>query len=82
MDDRIVKYERRSTHIMLTCKNHPEKRWSTKNIQYIGARSIFYDLRGTGEGGPECDCPLSALRPLTEDDAIVEMFKEDERYRT
>ena len=40
-------------HIDLTCKNHPDKRWSTKNIDYIGARSIFY----RGEWGTECDCP-------------------------
>jgi hypothetical protein len=29
-------------HIMLTCKNHPNLRWHTKNISYIGARSIFF----------------------------------------
>jgi hypothetical protein len=44
-------------HIKLTCKNHPDMTWHTKNISYIGARSIFY----TGEWGTECDCPASDL---------------------
>lgn len=29
-------------HISLTCKNHPTKRWHTKNIDFIGARTIFF----------------------------------------
>lgn len=41
-------------HIALTCRNHPDLRWSTKNIWHIGARSIF----ATGE---ECPCPGSDL---------------------
>jgi len=43
-------------HIGLTCKNHPEKRWSTKNIAPIGARSIFYNLTCNPDMGPECNC--------------------------
>jgi hypothetical protein len=43
-------------HIDLTCRNHTDLRWSTKNIDYIGARSIFYHGHG-----PECDCPASDL---------------------
>jgi len=43
-------------HILLRCKNHPELRWSTKNIAPIGARSIFFQ----GDGR-ECDCPGSDL---------------------
>lgn len=44
-------------HIALTCRKHPNLRWSTKNIDYIGARSIFY----FSDELPECDCPLSDL---------------------
>lgn len=29
-------------HVSLTCRNHPDLRWMTKNIDYIGARSIFF----------------------------------------
>ena len=42
--------------IRLTCKNHPELEWRTKNIAPIGARSIFF----LGEWG-ECACPVSDL---------------------
>jgi hypothetical protein len=45
-------------HIALTCKNHPDLRWSTKNISYLGARSIFYTSWQTA---PECACPMSDL---------------------
>lgn len=44
-------------HIALTCKNHRDLRWSTKNIGWIGARSIFY----FSETKPECSCPSSDL---------------------
>jgi len=30
-------------HIVLTCKLHPDLRWSTKNISYIGARTLFFN---------------------------------------
>lgn len=43
-------------HIRLTCKHHPDLRWSTKNIAPIGARSIFF----LGDSG-ECSCPGSDL---------------------
>lgn len=60
-------------HIHLTCKNHPDLRWSCKSIAftpgfgYNGARHIFYN--GTvGEKShpdapdpPECPCPPSDL---------------------
>ena len=48
-------------HIPLTCKNHRDKRWSTKNIDFIGARTIFYNLYSDPNLGPECDCPHSCL---------------------
>jgi hypothetical protein len=50
-------------HIMLTCKNHPNLRWSTKNIDYIGARHIFFDLDRKCNGY-ECPCPASDLIPV------------------
>jgi hypothetical protein len=47
-------------HIALTCVNHPELTWTTKNIGCIGARSIFYS--GWHTDVPECPCPMSDLR--------------------
>ena len=44
-------------HVVLTCVNHTELRWTTKNIDFIGARSIFYSTRDQAE----CDCPMSDL---------------------
>ena len=46
-------------HIDLRCRNHPELRWHTKNIDFIGARTIFF--RGFEEGLAECPCPLRDL---------------------
>lgn len=48
-------------HIAVTCKRHPDLRWSTKNIAPIGARSIFY----VTDDQPECSCPVSDLIPVT-----------------
>jgi hypothetical protein len=48
-------------HIQLTCVHHPALRWSTKNIAPIGARHIFYNLRGDPNMGLECNCPMSDL---------------------
>jgi len=43
-------------HIVLRCRNHPELQWTTKNINNIGARHIFF------EGATrECECKLSEL---------------------
>lgn len=36
--------------LALTCRNHPNLRWQTKNIDWIGARSIFF-LGGVDEEG-------------------------------
>ena len=55
-DDRIVAWADYGQHIALTCKNHPDLRWSTKNIDYIGARHIFFLSKGM-----ECDCPVRDL---------------------
>lgn len=59
-------------HIALTCKNHPNLRWSTKNIDFIGARSIFY----FSETEPECDCSgdnLVVLSQFTNDQLMNSM---------
>ena len=51
-------------HRILTCKNHPELRWSAKEIaiggvapgdpaRYNGCRHIFYNGRTTGEMFPD-----------------------------
>lgn len=69
MDDRITKKEPRGKHIELYCVNHPEKRWSTKNISHIGARTIYYNLQGDAKMGAECDCPCRCLRPVEEPEA-------------
>lgn len=65
-DDRIVDYAVYGVHIPLKCKNHLNKRWWTKNILYIGARSLFYNLHRVTGMGSECNCPITDLIPLTE----------------
>lgn len=60
-DGRITKKAQYGRHIALTCKNHPDKRWSTKNIGYIGARTIFYNLSVEPDMGEECSCSTSDL---------------------
>lgn len=61
MCDRITKKAPYGQHIDLYCVNHPEKRWSTKNISHIGARKIFYNLMNVPGMGMECDCPAKDL---------------------
>lgn len=65
-------------HVMLTCKNHPDLRWSCKSLAftpgagYNGQRSIFY----TGSINPphseehvaECDCSPTELVIAPEDE--------------
>ena len=51
-------------HIDLFCVNHPNKRWSTKNIDGIGCRTIFYNLGRDPNMGPECDCSARDLAPV------------------
>ncbi len=55
-------------HIVLRCKNHPEKTWSTKNIAYIGCRSLFYNLYNDPKQGQECDCSIRELYHDHKDD--------------
>lgn len=49
--------------IPLYCVNHPHLVWYTKNIDYIGARKIFFDLFHVCSED-ECACSASDLRPL------------------
>lgn len=63
MDDRIVDTAEHGEQIELTCKNHPNLRWQTKNIAPIGCRRIFFDLFRVCEGY-ECNCPASDLIPV------------------
>ncbi len=58
---KICKSHPYGEHIALKCVNHPEKKWSTKNIEYIGARSIFYEGFNNKNMGLECDCPMKDL---------------------
>lgn len=66
-DGRITDSAEYGCHVSLLCVNHPEKRWFTKNIGHIGARSIFaseeqYGVRdGRLVNLYECDCPMSDL---------------------
>lgn len=60
-DDRITVHAARGDHIALTCVNHPNMRWSTKNLGYIGARTIFYNLHGDSGMGDECSCAFKCL---------------------
>lgn len=59
-DGRIVDTADYGRHIPLRCKNHPDLRWSTKNIAPIGIRSIFYVTRDV----PECPCPAWDLEAV------------------
>jgi hypothetical protein len=54
--------------IALSCRNHPNLRWHTKNIDYIGARSIFFNLFNNPDMGKECSCPSSLLTLAPEED--------------
>lgn len=66
-DGRIVDFAPYGRHIALRCKNHPHLRWSTKNIDFIGARSVFYDLRGEMTE-QECVCPIQDLEPVPQEE--------------
>jgi hypothetical protein len=62
--DKIVDSAEYGQHIALTCVNHPDKRWSTKNIAPLGCRTIFYNLHGVRDMGEECDCSARDLRAV------------------
>jgi len=67
-DQRIVPWASYGEHIDLMCSKHPDKRWSTKNILYIGARNIFYNLMHTQGMGTECTCSIGELEPVVPED--------------
>ena len=69
-------------HVLLTCRNHPDLRWSCKQIaftptddggRYNGERHIFFQGYGC-----ECDCPASDLR-LAPEDIYASMTLEEQR---
>lgn len=60
-DGRITDKAPYGAHIMLTCKQHPTLRWSTKNITPIGCRTLFYNLYNDPDMEAECECPISDL---------------------
>lgn len=53
--------------IGLTCKNHPELSWNTKNIAPIGCRTLFFNGDRAGRYVRECDCSLRDLIPIEND---------------
>lgn len=79
---RIITTAPYGQHIDLYCVNHPEKRWFTKNISHIGARTIFAAkekytvIDNKIVNLYECSCPMSDLRPcanLRDDKSIDEL---------
>ena len=73
VSNRIV--EHGDASLLLTCRQHRDLCWCTKNLGWVGARSIFFfgwllpdDPHGyglkhpvTGEFARECDCPFEDL---------------------
>lgn len=84
-DDRIDKRVERHEKITLKC-NICGALFRTKNIEYIGARSIFqgvWNIEGSTFKAMECDAAghqLSDLRLLTDEEfvEIQNMSKEEE----
>ena len=62
-------------HVILTCKNHPELRWSCKEIAfsddygYNGSRNIFFNGTPDGKGMYFDGSGLSCT--MVKDDKIV-----------
>jgi hypothetical protein len=69
-DDRIVKYIDRTSSAVLKCEAHPHLRWHTKNISFIGARTVFY-YPDENHGETECQCRMDLMQPCTEDEALA-----------
>jgi hypothetical protein len=67
MNGKIVKHAPYGRHIDLICSCGA--RYHTKNIGFVGARSIF-------SRGSSCDCPASELRPLTLQEIETELLVE------
>ena len=63
-------------HIQLSCKNHLQLRWSTKNIAPLGCRTIFFDVMGKSKE-PECDCEFETLIVLGQPSSELSREMED-----
>lgn len=48
-------------HIDLTCRNHQNLRWSTKNIDFLGARNIFF--QGENDRGDRTKMSTEGILP-------------------
>ena len=66
----ICEHQSEFGHIALTCRNHTDQRWSTKNIggrnkdgSILMGRHLFY---GGDDPRTECKCPGSDLRVVCE----------------
>lgn len=60
LDGRITPFAPYGQHINVTCKHHPHLNWSTKNIECIGSRSVFYyNLKEA-----ECKCSIRDMVPV------------------
>lgn len=64
-DGRIVPWAKYGQHIMVTCKNHDDLRWHTKNISCIGMRTVFFQDPYEKE---ECDCSVNDMIPVEPED--------------
>ncbi len=77
----IVSWAPYGTHISLRCQNHPNERWSTKNIDYIGARSIFpcapASEKTYGDHANGCSCSARRLEPVPQGEEHVRFRKID-----
>lgn len=60
--------------IELRCSKCGMTGWHTKNIEYIGARTIFWEHE---EGKKECDCDVKYLEPVgkPESETGIKVFK-------
>lgn len=63
MADTITDKQPYGAMVELTCRNHPDLSWHTKNISPIGCRKTFYDLMHVSATPIECDCSLHDLIP-------------------
>lgn len=61
MDDRICKGHKRYERISLTCPKHPGLEWGTRNIDHIGARTVYFVLYLVGHDKTECSCDVHSL---------------------
>lgn len=69
-------------HVILTCKNHPELRWSTKGCAfsdeggYNGSRNIFFKGTPTGEGMYSDGSGLNCSQLIKKEDGTMETVHE------